>query len=184
TRSTSTAAARRPWFEAAASSTAPVRNTDWTLPRAGRSARPWSSRAADARTRPAPTLESAPVCGRFTNTGSKTDEIHRRLVDGLGIELPDDERGYRRFNIAPTQEVLGVVEDAEGRRMDLLRWGLMPRWAKDAKSAYKMINARAETIAERPAYRGLVRRSRHRCLILADGYYEWQKPEDPRQPRS
>jgi putative SOS response-associated peptidase YedK len=58
-----------------------------------------------------------------------------------------------------------------------------PRWAKDPKVGYKMINARVETLEERPAYRGLVRHARHRCLILADGYYEWQKPEDPRQPR-
>lgn len=133
--------------------------------------------------RPTPTLESAPVCGRFTNTRSKSDEIQQRLVDRLGIEPPDEDRGYRRFNIAPTQEVLAVVENAEGRRMELLRWGLLPRWAKDPKIAHKMINARAETIAERPAYRGLVRHSRNRCLVLADGYYEWQKPEDPRQPR-
>jgi putative SOS response-associated peptidase YedK len=123
------------------------------------------------------------VCGRFTNTRSKSDEIQQRLAATLGIEPPEGDRGYERFNIAPTQEVLAVVEDPEGRRIDLLRWGLVPRWAKDVKVAYKMINARAETIAERPAYRGLVRHSRHRCLILADGYYEWQKPEDPRQPR-
>jgi len=67
--------------------------------------------------------------------------------------------------------------------MDLLRWGLVPGWARDVKVGYKMINARAETLTERPAYRGLVRHSKHRCLVLADGYYEWQKPEDPRQPR-
>ena len=67
--------------------------------------------------------------------------------------------------------------------MELLRWGLVPRWAKDLKVGYKMINARAETLEQRPAYRGLVRHAKHRCLILADGYYEWQKPEDPKQPR-
>jgi putative SOS response-associated peptidase YedK len=67
--------------------------------------------------------------------------------------------------------------------MELLRWGLVPRWAKDIRVGYKMINARAETLQERPAYRGLVRHSKHRCLILADGYYEWQKPEDRKQPR-
>jgi putative SOS response-associated peptidase YedK len=78
---------------------------------------------------------------------------------------------------------VAVVEDPEARRMELLRWGLVPRWAKDLKTGYKMINARAETLDERPAYRGLVRHGRHRCLILADGYYEWQKPEDPKQPR-
>jgi putative SOS response-associated peptidase YedK len=123
------------------------------------------------------------MCGRFSNTGKKTDELQEKLADLLGASQPESDRGYERFNIAPSQEVLAVVEDQDGRRMELLRWGLVPRWAKDLKVGYKMINARAETLDERPAYRGLVRHSKHRCLILADGYYEWQKPEDPKQPR-
>jgi putative SOS response-associated peptidase YedK len=123
------------------------------------------------------------VCGRFTNTQRKSDEIQQKLAAKLGIDQPDDDRGYERFNIAPTQGVLAVVEDKRGRRMEPLRWGLIPHWANDLKVGYKMINARAETLEERPAYRGLVRHSKHRCLILADGYYEWQRPEDPRQPR-
>jgi putative SOS response-associated peptidase YedK len=123
------------------------------------------------------------VCGRFTNTQSKSDEIQQRLAAKLGLKEPEGDRGYERFNIAPTQEVLAVVDDQSGRRMELLRWGLVPRWAKDVKVGYKMINARAETLGERPAYRGLARHAKHRCLILADGYYEWQKPEDPAQPR-
>jgi putative SOS response-associated peptidase YedK len=123
------------------------------------------------------------VCGRITNTKRKSDEIHQKLAAKLGIEPPEDDRGFERFNIAPSQEILAVVEDQDMRRMELLRWGLVPRWAKDLKVGYKMINARAETLEERPAYRGLVRHAKHRCLILADGYYEWQKPEDPKQPR-
>lgn len=123
------------------------------------------------------------MCGRFTNSQRKSDEIQQPLEAQLGIEPPEDDRGYERFNIAPTQEVLAAVEDQGGRRMESLRWGLVPRWAKDLRIGYKMINARAETIDERPAYRGLVRHSKHRCLIFADGYYEWQKPEDPKQPR-
>jgi putative SOS response-associated peptidase YedK len=119
------------------------------------------------------------VCGRITNTKRKSDEIHQKLAAKLGIEPPEDDRGFERFNIAPSQEILAVVEDQDLRRMELLRWGLVPRWAKDLKVGYKMINARAETLEERPAYRGLVRHAKHRCLILADGYYEWQKPEDP-----
>jgi putative SOS response-associated peptidase YedK len=123
------------------------------------------------------------VCGRFTNSRRKSDEIEQKLAAKLGIEQPDADRGWERFNVAPTQEVLAVVDDREGRRIEPLRWGLVPHWAKDLKVGYKMINARAETLDERPAYRGLVRHSRHRCLILADGYYEWQKPEDRKQPR-
>ncbi len=123
------------------------------------------------------------MCGRFTNSRRKSDETEQDLAVRLGVDQPESDRGYERFNIAPTQEVLAVVDDPDGRRMELLRWGLVPRWAKDVKLAYKMINARCETLAERPAYRNLVRTSRHRCLILADGYYEWQRPEDPKQPR-
>jgi putative SOS response-associated peptidase YedK len=123
------------------------------------------------------------VCGRFTNTKGKSDEAEQRLAAMLGVELPDSDRGFGRFNIAPSQEVVAVVEDEDQRRMESLRWGLVPHWAKDLRAGYKMINARTETLAERPAYRGLVRHARHRCLIIADGYYEWQKPEDPRQPR-
>ncbi len=123
------------------------------------------------------------MCGRFTNTQRKSDEIQQKLAAKLGIGQPDEDRGFERFNISPTQEILAVVEDQAARRMQLLRWGLVPRWAKDPKVGYKMINARAETLDERPAYRGLIRQSKHRCLILADGYYEWQKPEDPKQPR-
>jgi putative SOS response-associated peptidase YedK len=122
------------------------------------------------------------VCGRFTNTGGKADDIQQKLAARLGVSQPDGDRGFARFNVAPTQEVLAVVDEGE-RAMALLRWGLVPRWAKDLKVGYKMINARAETLEERPAYRGLVRQAKHRCLIVADGWYEWQKPEDPRQAR-
>jgi putative SOS response-associated peptidase YedK len=123
------------------------------------------------------------MCGRFTNTQSKSDEIQRKLAAALGVDEPEGDRGYERFNIAPTQEVLAVVEADDVRRVERLRWGLVPGWAKDLKVGYKMINARAETLDERPAYRGLVRQGKHRCLVMADGYYEWQKPEDPSQPR-
>ena len=133
--------------------------------------------------RPPVCLQSAAVCGRITNSRGKSDEIQQKLAARLGVAAPRSDRGYERFNIAPSQEVVSVVEDDEGRRMELLRWGLLPHWAKDVKAGYKMINARAETLEERPAYRSLVRHAKHRCLVVADGYYEWQKPEDPKQPR-
>jgi putative SOS response-associated peptidase YedK len=127
-------------------------------------------------------LGSFVVCGRFTNTRGKSEELQQKLAAELGVELPDEDRGFERFNIAPTQEIVAVVEERDERWIQLLRWGLIPHWARD-QAGYKMINARAETLAERPAYRALVRQAKHRCLILADGYYEWQKPEDPKQPR-
>jgi putative SOS response-associated peptidase YedK len=123
------------------------------------------------------------MCGRFTNTKRKSDELLTTLTDRLSVRPPGSERGWERFNIAPTQAVLGVVDDQEGRRVEELRWGLVPSWAKEVNTRFSMINARAETLGEKPAYRSLVRQAKRRCLILADGYYEWQKPEDPRQPR-
>jgi len=123
------------------------------------------------------------VCGRYSNTAKKSDELQQKMADLLGVPQPKSERGFGRFNIAPTQEVLAAVEDEHGRRVEELRWGLIPSWAKDGKAAFRMINARAETVRDKPAYRGLVRKAHHRCLVLADGWYEWQKPEDPKQPR-
>ena len=95
-----------------------------------------------------------------------------------------------RFNVAPTQEILTVrsspdpEEAAQGEReARLMRWGLVPRWAKDLKVGYKMINAKTERLLESRAYSPLVGKFRHRCLIVADGFYEWMKAEDPKQPR-
>ena len=95
-----------------------------------------------------------------------------------------------RFNVAPTQEVLTVrsspdpEEAAQGEReARLMRWGLVPRWAKDLKVGYRMINAKAENLTSSRAYSPLVGKFRHRCLIVADGFYEWMVAEDPKQPR-
>jgi putative SOS response-associated peptidase YedK len=123
------------------------------------------------------------VCGRYTLTTRRSDEIQARLAETLDVERPPSDSGFERFNIAPTQEVLAVVDDRDGRRFEELRWGLVPHWAKELNTRFSMINARAETLDQRPAYRRLVARSNSRCLILADGWYEWQRPEDPRQPK-
>src|SRR3954447_4101499 len=98
--------------------------------------------------------------------------------------------GLGRFNVAPTQEILVVraspeQEEAERgeREAQLMRWGLVPVWAKDLKVGYRMINAKTENLTKSRAYGPLVGKFRHRCLIVADGFYEWMKAEDPKQPR-
>jgi len=85
-----------------------------------------------------------------------------------------------RYNIAPTQDV-AVIRSIEGvRELGLLRWGLIPSWAKDIEFGAKTINARAETVAEKPSFRAAYQK--RRCLIAADGYYEWVKAADGKQP--
>jgi putative SOS response-associated peptidase YedK len=123
------------------------------------------------------------MCGRYSNTRGKSDEVTRRLAELLRVPQPQTDLGFERFNVAPTDPVVAAVDDDQGRRLETLRWGLQRHWTKDDKTRFLMINARAETIMERRAYRDLVEQSQHRCLVLADGWYEWQKPEDPRQPR-
>ena len=83
------------------------------------------------------------------------------------------------YNIAPTQDVLTVV-GGETRRGGFMRWGLIPWWAKNASIGSRMINARAETVSEKPAFRDALRR--RRCLVLADGFYEWQRTGAARKP--
>ena len=77
------------------------------------------------------------------------------------------------YNVAPTHNVLTVIDDGEKRRGGFMRWGLIPHWAKTPSIGSRMINARAETLAQKPAYRSAFKR--RRCLVLADGFYEWQK---------
>ena len=84
-----------------------------------------------------------------------------------------------RYNAAPTQPVLAVM-NGEERRAEHLRWGLIPSWAKDARMGSRMINARAETLAKRPAFRAAF--ARRRCLVLADGFYEWRRSGNSRIP--
>jgi putative SOS response-associated peptidase YedK len=85
-----------------------------------------------------------------------------------------------RYNIAPTQTVITVTDDG-ARRIEQMRWGLIPRWAKDAKIGSSLINARAETLAEKPSFRNALRRNR--CLIPADGFYEWTAGSGGRRKR-
>ncbi len=84
------------------------------------------------------------------------------------------------YNIAPTQEVVAVVEEDDKRKLEMFHWGLIPSWAKDPAIGNKMINARAETVSEKPSFRSAFKK--RRCLILADGFYEWQKTDSGKQP--
>lgn len=86
-----------------------------------------------------------------------------------------------RYNIAPTQDIAAIRESADGEReLVMLRWGLVPFWAKDPSIGNRMINARAETVAEKPSYRAAYHH--RRCLVLADGFYEWQRQNDHKTP--
>lgn len=131
------------------------------------------------------------MCGRFTVTKKDTKAVADRFQVELEKALEERAAGAMgRFNVAPTQELLTVrsspdpEQAAEGaREARLMRWGLVPRWATDLKVGYRMINAKTERLLESRAYAPLVGKFRHRCLIVADGFYEWMKAEDPKQPR-
>lgn len=124
------------------------------------------------------------MCGRYTLTQPLPFvEEHFRL-ERLDSEIL--ERYRPRYNIAPGQDVLAIVSAPESpaqsptRRARWFRWGLVPHWAKDERIGYKLINARSETVAEKPAFRDAFRR--RRCLIPADGFYEWKKAGTRKQP--
>ena len=113
------------------------------------------------------------MCGRYSLISDLRELARQYEFDG------DIDAFDKRYNIAPTQEVLTVV-GGETRRAGFMRWGLIPHWAKDPKIGRRMINARAETVAEKPAFRDALRR--RRCLVLADGFYEWQKSGGTKRP--
>jgi putative SOS response-associated peptidase YedK len=105
------------------------------------------------------------MCGRYTITS--TPEAIRALLD-----YPEQPNFPPRYNVAPTQPI-PIVRLVEGaRHFALVRWGLLPSWVKDPKGFSLLINARGETVAEKPAFRAAMKR--RRCLIPADGFYEWK----------
>lgn len=107
------------------------------------------------------------MCGRFTLTISP-----EQLQDQFGLSERPSADLAPRYNIAPTQAVAVVANSAE-RKLEIFQWGLIPSWAKDPKIGSKLINARAETLAEKPSFRTALKR--RRCLVVADGFYEWKK---------
>lgn len=114
------------------------------------------------------------MCGRYTL---------RTPVDSLAERFKIQEYPSSltpNYNTAPTQEVAAVVEEDDQRKLEMFHWGLIPSWAKDPAIGNKMINARAETVSEKPSFRSAFKK--RRCLILADGFYEWQKTDNGKQP--
>jgi putative SOS response-associated peptidase YedK len=113
------------------------------------------------------------MCGRFTQR-QPAARLRKefRVGESPGVEA--------RYNIAPTQDILGVRQTPDGREMTLLKWGLVPSWAKDTSIGAKLINARSETVTEKPSFREAFKR--RRCIIPADGFYEWQRTGGRKQP--
>ena len=113
------------------------------------------------------------MCGRFAQRSDP-----KRLAREFKVsDVPEVEP---RYNIAPTQDILGVIESEDNREMKFFKWGLIPSWAKDAAMGARLINARSETVEEKPAFREAFKR--RRCIIPADGFYEWQRTKGHKQP--
>lgn len=115
------------------------------------------------------------MCGRYTLSKPAAVLAQTFHLDNVPDLAP-------QYNIAPTQIVGAVLYNSDTARSEFqqLRWGLIPCWSKDLGMGAKLINARAETVAEKPAFRSAFKH--RRCLIVADGFYEWQKLEDKKQP--
>lgn len=113
------------------------------------------------------------MCGRFSQSQSA-----ETIAQVFQVAVP---RLAPRYNIAPTQPVATVLQNPEhqDRQFKMLHWGLIPSWAKDPRMGVRLINARAETVAEKPSFRSAFRH--RRCLVLADGFYEWQQQENQKQ---
>jgi putative SOS response-associated peptidase YedK len=115
------------------------------------------------------------MCGRFTITVSIADLMLRYFI--ATASLPSYQP---RYNAAPLQMIPAVIHDGRQNRLGQLRWGLVPSWAKDERMAGKMINARAETLLQKPSFKHLI--SRKRCVIPADSFYEWKRAGGKKQP--
>ncbi len=112
------------------------------------------------------------MCGRYTLT-IDIDAVARAFNVAPSLQTTP------RYNVAPTQEVVTILQD-ETKHLDFLRWGLIPSWSKEESIGAKMINARAETLAEKPSFKRLLQG--RRCLIVADGFYEWKQEQGGKTP--
>jgi putative SOS response-associated peptidase YedK len=114
------------------------------------------------------------MCGRYASSRRPDD-----LASYFEVEDPPEEVLEPSWNVAPTDPVYAVVQ-RETRQLRVLRWGLVPSWSKDTKGAARMINARMESVKEKPAFRKAY--ATRRCLVPADGYYEWKREGTGKQP--
>ena len=116
------------------------------------------------------------MCGRFNSIASGKDFAYTYSAEFLGDELMPN------FNVAPTTPIYILRQDGERRIVETMTWGLVPSWSKDKTRSASMINARSETIAEKPSFRNLV--SKHRCIIPIQGFYEWEiLASDTKRPK-
>ncbi len=116
------------------------------------------------------------MCGRYASSRKPED-----LVSYFEVDEPPEEELAPSWNVAPTDAVYAVVQAKEGpRQLRVLRWGLVPSWSKGAKGAARMINARSESVRDKPAFRKAW--TSRRCLVPADGYYEWKQEGATKQP--
>jgi putative SOS response-associated peptidase YedK len=115
------------------------------------------------------------MCGRFTRSSPP-----QAIAEELGVDVPAELVAAPRFNVCPTEEVLVVARGAEAPALGWMRWGLVPWFARDAKAGPRSINARAETVATNRTFREPFQR--RRCLVVADGFYEWRQIGSARQP--
>ena len=115
------------------------------------------------------------MCGRYSLFAE-----FRIIEERFGEATFDEEDYEESYNIAPSQMVLSVINDGKKNRLGFLKWGLVPPWANDPKIGFKMINARAETVHEKPSFREAFKK--RRCLIVADSFYEWKRTEERKVP--
>ena len=114
------------------------------------------------------------MCGRYTLAAPVNELVEQFDIDEYPSSITTS------YNIAPTQEVAAVIAEDEKRKLEMLRWGLVPAWTDDPSIGNRMINARSETVAEKPSFRKAFKD--RRCLVLSDGFYEWRRTPDGKQP--
>ncbi len=119
------------------------------------------------------------MCGRYGISVTR-EELKEYLLEYYNIQVLEENITLPRYNIAPGQDAISLINDGTKYRVGLLKWGFVPSWSKDEKIGYKMINARAETVSQKPAFKkSLIQR---RCVIIADGFFEWYRTTSTKTP--